>query len=88
MGAVLVGADGAVLARDGNRGPREFATMVRKCQPRTIVSLVDDQEIADPEKPEFKAEIDFARQQGIAIERIPIRLGGWPTFIAWRPAAG
>jgi protein tyrosine phosphatase (PTP) superfamily phosphohydrolase (DUF442 family) len=68
-----------VLYRDGNRGPREFATMVRKCRPRTIVNLVDDQEIADPEKPEFKAEIEFAKQQGIAIERIPIELGGWPT---------
>lgn len=68
-----------VLYRDGNRGPREFATMVRKCHPKTIVGLIDDQEIADAEKPEFKAEIEFARQQGIAIERIPIPLGGWPT---------
>jgi protein tyrosine/serine phosphatase len=68
-----------VLYRDGNRGPREFATMVRKCRPKTIVSLVDDQEIADPEKPEFKAEIDLAQQQGITIDRIPIPLGGWPT---------
>ena len=68
-----------VLYRDGNRGPREFATMVRQVKPKTIVSLVDDNEIADPEKPEFKAEIEFAREQGIAIERIPIELGGWPT---------
>jgi protein tyrosine phosphatase (PTP) superfamily phosphohydrolase (DUF442 family) len=68
-----------VLYRDGNRGPREFATMVRRVKPRTIVSLVDDNEIGDPEKPEFNTEIEFARQQGITIERIPIKLGGWPT---------
>ena len=67
------------MYRDGNRGPREFATMVRRVKPRTIVSLVDDDEIADREKPEFNAEIEFAKEQGIAIERIPIKLGGWPT---------
>ena len=68
-----------VLYRDGNRGPREFATMVRRVKPKTIISLVDDNEIADREKPEFKAEIEFAQQQGIPIERIPVKLGGWPT---------
>jgi protein tyrosine/serine phosphatase len=68
-----------VLYRDGNRGPREFATMVRRVKPKTIVSLVDDDEIADREKPEFKAEIEFAKQQGIPIERIPVKLGGWPA---------
>jgi protein tyrosine phosphatase (PTP) superfamily phosphohydrolase (DUF442 family) len=68
-----------VLYRDGNRGVREFATMARRVRPKTIVSLVDDNEIADPEKPEFKAEIEFAKEQGIAIERVPVELGGWPT---------
>lgn len=67
------------LYRDGNRGPREFATMVRQVKPKTIVSLVDDDEIADREKPEFKAEMELAQQQGIPIERIPVKLGGWPT---------
>jgi protein tyrosine phosphatase (PTP) superfamily phosphohydrolase (DUF442 family) len=69
----------SVLYRDGNRGPREFATMVRRVKPKTIVALIDDDEIADTEKPEFKAEIEFAQQQGIPIERIPVKLGGWPT---------
>jgi protein tyrosine phosphatase (PTP) superfamily phosphohydrolase (DUF442 family) len=68
-----------VLYRDGNRGRREFATMVRRVKPKTIVALVDDEEIADAEKPEFKAEIQFAKEQGIPIERIPVKLGGWPT---------
>src|SRR3954471_19893986 len=67
-----------VLYRDGNRGPREFATMVRRVKPKTIVSLVDGDEIDDREKPEFKAEIEFAKEQGIPIERIPVKLGGWP----------
>jgi protein tyrosine/serine phosphatase len=67
------------LYRDGNRGPREFATMCRRIKPKTIVSLVDDEEIADREKPEFRAEIEFAQEQGIPIERVPVKLGGWPT---------
>jgi protein tyrosine phosphatase (PTP) superfamily phosphohydrolase (DUF442 family) len=68
-----------VLYRDGNRGVREFATMVRRARPKTIVALIDDEEIADAEKPEFKAEIEFAKEQGIPIERIPVKLGGWPS---------
>src|SRR5262245_53181216 len=68
-----------ILYRDGNRGVREFATMVRRVKPKTIVSLVDDEEIADPEKPEFAAEIELAKQQRIPVERIPVKLGGWPT---------
>ena len=75
----LAAVQEGVVYRDGNRGPREFATMVRRVKPKTIVSLVDDDEIADPRKPEFKAEIEFAQQQGIPIERIPVKLGGWPS---------
>jgi protein tyrosine/serine phosphatase len=75
----LAAVQEGVLYRDGNRGPREFATMVRRVHPKTIVALIDDEEIADPEKPEFKAEIEFAREQGITIERVPVKLGGWPT---------
>jgi protein tyrosine phosphatase (PTP) superfamily phosphohydrolase (DUF442 family) len=75
----LAAVQEGVLYRDGNRGPREFATMCRRVHPKTIVALVDDQEIADPEKPEFNAEIDYAKQQGITIERVPVKLGGWPT---------
>lgn len=68
-----------VLYRDGNRGLREFATMIRKVKPKTIVCLVDDEEIADPEKPEFKAEMEFAKEQGIEVDRVVVKLGGWPT---------
>jgi protein tyrosine/serine phosphatase len=68
-----------VLYRDGNRGVREFATMVRKARPRTIVCLVDDEEIADAGKPEFKEEMAFAKERGIEVERVVVKLGGWPT---------
>lgn len=68
-----------VLYRDGNRGLREFATMVRRVRPKTIVCLVEDGEIADTEKPEFAAEIEFAKHQGIQLQRVPVKLGGWPT---------
>jgi len=67
-----------VLVRDGNRGMREFETAVRKTKPKTVVSLIDDQELADPHKPMFAEEMDWCRQQGVKVVRIPVRLGGWP----------
>jgi protein tyrosine phosphatase (PTP) superfamily phosphohydrolase (DUF442 family) len=68
-----------VLYRDGNRGVREFAHAVERGKIRTVVCLIDDKELSDKAKPEFAAEMDFARQRGLKIERIPIQLGGWPT---------
>src|SRR6266699_5897991 len=68
----LAVVDTRILYRDGNRGPREFVNMVRIVRPKTIVSLVDDSEIADREKPEFKAEIAYAKNHRIPIQRIPI----------------
>lgn len=67
------------LYRDGNRGPREYANMLRKVQPRTIVCLVDDNEIADPEKPEFNAGFDLLSRQRVELVRIKVPLGGWPS---------
>jgi tyrosine-protein phosphatase SIW14 len=68
-----------VLVRDGNRGAREFENALRKTHPKTVVSLIDDQELADPNKPQFKQEIDLCKEQGVNVVRIPIKLGGWPT---------
>jgi len=68
-----------VLYRDGNRGMREFKTAVRKVKPRTVVALVDDYEWNDPAKPQFAQQMEFLQRQGIAVERIPVPLGGWPT---------
>jgi protein tyrosine phosphatase (PTP) superfamily phosphohydrolase (DUF442 family) len=68
-----------VLYRDGNRGMREFETMVRKVRPRTVVCLVDDQELADPSKAMFAQELRWLKDRGIKVERIAVKLGGWPT---------
>src|SRR3954469_21240203 len=68
-----------VLYRDGNRGVREFATMVRKVKPKTVVSLIDDQELADAKKPQFAREMELCKEQGVNVVRIPVKLGGWPT---------
>jgi protein tyrosine phosphatase (PTP) superfamily phosphohydrolase (DUF442 family) len=68
-----------VLYRDGNQSPCQFETAVRKVRPKTVVSLIDENELADPAKPQFQAEQDFLAKQGIHLERIPVTLGGWPT---------
>lgn len=68
-----------VLYRGGNRGMREFETAIRKTGTRTVVCLVDDGELADPEKPMFAAEMEYLKQQGVRIERVPVKLGGWPS---------
>ena len=52
---------------------------VRKVQPRTVISLVDETEEADENKPQFESEKNFLETKGIRLERIPIKLGGWPT---------
>jgi len=65
----------AVLYRDGVRSRREFATMLRIKRPKTIVSLVDDNEIG---REPFVSEIMMCRRQNIDVVRIPIPLGGWP----------
>jgi protein tyrosine phosphatase (PTP) superfamily phosphohydrolase (DUF442 family) len=70
--------DEGILYRDGNRGMREFATMVRKIKPKTVVCLVDDREMADPDKPMFAQEMKFLQEHGIRCEHINVKLGGWP----------
>jgi protein tyrosine phosphatase (PTP) superfamily phosphohydrolase (DUF442 family) len=58
---------------------REFENAVRKVRPRTVVCLVDDQELADPAKAMFAEEMEWLRGRGVKVERIAVRLGGWPT---------
>lgn len=67
------------LYRDGNQSPCQFQTAVRKVKPKTVVSLIDDNELADPKKPQFEHERQFLEEKGVRLERIPVRLGGWPT---------
>ncbi|MGH7214189.1 MAG: fused DSP-PTPase phosphatase/NAD kinase-like protein [Tepidisphaeraceae bacterium] len=65
-----------VLYRDGNRSLHEFRNAVRRAGIKTVVVLVDDNEIA---KPPFTSELDYCRGNGIGVVRLPIQLGGWPT---------
>lgn len=67
-----------VLYRDGVQKPREFDTALRKVKPRTVVSLIDEKEVNDPRKPQFKIEEQMLAEKGIRLERIPVKLGGWP----------
>jgi protein tyrosine/serine phosphatase len=73
--------DPGVLYRDGNRGIAEFATAVRKSQAKTVVSLIDDDELNDPKKPQFNAEATYCADHNVHQERIPVKLGGWPSTV-------
>ncbi len=68
-----------VLYRSGNDGLRKFATAVHRSGAKSIVDLIDDQELADPNKKQFQQEIDFAKQAHVDLVRVPVTLGGWPT---------
>lgn len=68
-----------VLYRDGNRGIREFATMLRKVQPKTVVTLIDEAELVDPTKPMFKAEAELLKEKGIRQVNVIVPLGGYPS---------
>jgi protein tyrosine phosphatase (PTP) superfamily phosphohydrolase (DUF442 family) len=68
-----------VLYRDGNRDLREFVHAVERSHAKTVVSLIDDREAADPKKPQFAAEAAWCAEHGVPQVRIPVKLGGWPT---------
>jgi protein tyrosine phosphatase (PTP) superfamily phosphohydrolase (DUF442 family) len=68
-----------VLYRDGVQSMREFRNAVRKVEPKTVVMLVDEKEVADPAKPQFAWEVEYLRQKGVRVEHIPVKLGGYPT---------
>ncbi|HTW93676.1 MAG TPA: tyrosine-protein phosphatase [Tepidisphaeraceae bacterium] len=65
-----------VLYRDGVRDGREFATAIRLVHPRTVVSLVDDDELR---KEPFLTEARICRDDGIDLVKLPVTLGGWPS---------
>ena len=67
------------LYRDGVQSIDEFKTAVKRVKPRTVVCLVDEKEVADPEKPQFRQEMEYLQSQGIQLKHIPVKLGGWPT---------
>lgn len=68
-----------VLYRSGNRDVREFANGIRDGHVKTVVSLIDDNEWNDPNKPQFKQEADYLQAHGVKLDRIPVKLGGWPS---------
>jgi protein tyrosine phosphatase (PTP) superfamily phosphohydrolase (DUF442 family) len=68
-----------VLYRSGNRSVSEFGNGVRKEHVKTVVSLIDDGELNDPSKPQFKEEADWLAKNGVKQERIAVKLGGWPS---------
>ncbi len=68
-----------VLYRDGNRDLREFKHSLKFTQAKTVVSLIDDQELNDPNKPQFLQETNYCVATGIQYIRIPVKLGGWPS---------
>ena len=68
-----------VLYRDGNRGLREFQHALAADKVRTVFSLVDDDEMNDPKKPQFVDESNYCSARLIQYIRIPVKLGGWPT---------
>jgi protein-tyrosine phosphatase len=67
-----------VLYRDGNRDLREFKHALTFTAAKTVVSLVDDNELADKSKPQFLQETNYCTANQIQFIRIPVPLGGWP----------
>ena len=65
-----------VLYRHGNRSPHEFRNAARRCHAQTVVMLADDSETA---REPSKSALEFCREQGIDIVRIPVGPEGWPT---------
>jgi len=68
-----------VLYRDGAKSAGQFSTALDRVHAKTVVSLVDAQESSDPSKPQFGDEAKLCEQNGVRLEKIEVKLGGWPT---------
>lgn len=68
-----------VLYRDGLKSRTQFAATLDRIHPKTVVSLIDENELADPRKPQLGAEAELCSEHGVILDRIPVKLGGWPT---------
>ncbi|HEY8750606.1 MAG TPA: protein-tyrosine phosphatase family protein [Tepidisphaeraceae bacterium] len=68
-----------VLYRDGAKSEGQFAAALDEMKPRTVVSLVDAAEQSDASKPQFAAESKACEVRGVKLERIEVKLGGWPS---------
>jgi len=68
-----------VLYRDGFKSPAQFVATLENIHPHTVVSLIDPFEAVDPKKPQLAAEAELCAEHRVTLDRIPVRLGGWPT---------
>lgn len=68
-----------VLYRDGLKSKAQFEATLDRVHPKTVVSLIDERELADARKPQLAAEAALCARHGITLDRIPVKLGGWPT---------
>ena len=71
----LVTVREGVLYRDGVRSLHQFDLAVRRTHVKTVVSLVDDNEIRHSP---FTDELAYCKSHGIDLVRVPVTLGGWP----------
>jgi len=75
----LASVQEGVLYRDGLKSPEQFAATLEKVHPKTVVSLLDPTEVANPSKTQFAKEESLCAAKGAKLVRIPVALGGWPT---------
>ena len=61
-----------VLYRSGNDSLRRLKIAIEQGHIHTLVALVNDQEFADPKKPQFAEEKAYADRHGIKYLRIPV----------------
>ena len=72
----LATVNAGILYRDGVRDLHQFDLAAKKTHLKTVVSLVDDQEITHTP---FTDEMAYCQAHGIKVIRLPVPLGGWPT---------
>jgi len=68
-----------ILYRDGARSIHELGVAVQRVRAHTVVSLIDDNELHDPNKPQFAQEPGYLTDLGVHYQRIAVKLGGWPS---------
>jgi len=68
-----------VLYRDGAKSLSQLSRDIETTHTKTVVSLVDPDEQSDPNKPQFAQEQAAVESHGAKLQRIEVKLGGWPT---------
>jgi protein tyrosine/serine phosphatase len=68
-----------VLYRDGAKSLSQLSRDIETTHAKTVVSLVDPEEQSDPSKPQLSQEQAAVESRGAKLQRIEVKLGGWPT---------